>query len=80
MKNMHDDTLELLIEGEHDVNIVEDDFDIKKAVCSLLEDLVDNVVKKSKQSVKEKCPECGISFSHNISMKRHLKQHEKELK
>ena len=33
MKNMHDDTLELLIEGEHDVNIVEDDFDIKKAVC-----------------------------------------------
>ena len=47
----------------------------------LLEEILDKVVKKSKRiKLGEKCPECDNIFSHEISMKRHLKHHAKDLK
>ena len=46
----------------------------------LLEEILDKVVKKAKIKLGEKCPECDKIFSHEISMKRHLKHHAKDLK
>ena len=44
------------------------------------EEIVNTFVNISRKNCTQKCPECEKSFSHQISLKRHLKEHTVELK
>ena len=78
MKTHHSDKVieEDLDTGTVIRNVVEGDDvveDIKETAAFLLEEILDKVVKKSKNKSGTKCPECDKVFSHKISMKRHKK-------
>jgi len=88
VKNVHSDTV---IEEAEDIEAgtvqkkveepSDEEGDIRETASFLLEEILDEVVKKSKLNLGEKCPECDKIFSHKISMKRHFKHHHvKELK
>ena len=87
MKNVHSDTVveaEDIEAGTVQKKVEEpsdEEGDIRETASFLLEEILDEVVKKSKLNLGEKCPECDKIFSHEISMKRHLKHHHvKDLK
>ena len=62
------------------MNNGDDVFDVSDVVSSILEEIVNTVVNISRKNCTQKCPECEKSFSHQISLKRHLKEHTVELK
>ena len=87
MKNVHSDTVieaEDMEAGTAQQKVEElsdEEGDITGTAHFLLEEILDDVVKKSNINLGDKCPECDKIFSHKISMKRHLKHHHvKELK
>ena len=83
-KNVHSASVESLIEEEVEIESaerkVDEGEDIMETISSVINKVLDNVVKKSKINTVVKCPECEQTFSHTISMQRHLKQHTKDLK
>ena len=85
LDNVHGDVSDLSIEAEIEVdaapyNIVEEAFEIRTVVAIFIDEILSDVVKKAKLNSKQKCPECRMVFSNPISLKRHLKGHEKEVK
>ena len=85
IKNHHTDIFDTISEVEMDfdnstMNNGDDVFDVSNVVSSILEEIVNTVVNISRKNCTQKCPECEKSFSHQISLKRHLKEHTVELK
>ena len=82
INNVHHDVSETTIDVEIDVddvamNNVKEVLGVRAVVTSFLEEILDNVAKRSKARLAEVCPECDKSFSHKISLKRHMKEHQK---
>ena len=81
MKNAHSDTVieaEDMEAGTAQQKVEElsdEEGDITGTAHFLLEEILDDIVKKSNINLGDKCPEYDKIFSHKISMKRHLKHH-----
>jgi hypothetical protein len=73
-------TIDFELESEHTTMNEEEVLDVKVVVTKLIEEIVGNVVEITRRNCTEKCPECNEKFSHQISLKRHMKQHATDLK
>ena len=53
---------------------------IRDVVSNIVDDIIENTFKASNDQKNQivKCPQCDKKYSHQISLKRHLKKHRKE--
>ena len=80
VSKMHGESSEFLIDEEIEVEAVErsikvDEEGIIKSVETVIDEILENVMKRSREKSKVKCPECEKTFSLAVNMRRHLNQH-----
>ena len=84
IEKVHSVSFEFLIDEEVEVEAVErkikedDEEGIINSVKSVINEVLDNVLKRSREKSIVRCPECEQTFSLIVNMKRHLKQHAKD--
>ena len=79
INNVHnvDSETEVEIEFDDVANNLDEALSVRAMASSLLEKILDDVAKRSEARLVEVCPECDKSFSHKISLKRHMEEHKK---
>ena len=67
-----------------DINVTSDDenqnTEAEITISNIVDDIIENTFKASNDQKNHivKCPQCDKKYSHQISLKRHLKKHSKE--